>query len=87
MVFSKEEAQALFSQAWQLRQKFQGRQEQILIHLQNALAGARKAEIDLFNIDLYIGKVRHIITKSGFQVPRQPLLCREKQQILVEGSE
>jgi len=76
---------ALLNHACQLREDYQQRKHQSLIKLQQAINEARLADAQLFEADLHIGKVRHIVSKSGFQIP-QPEVLHRKRGILMDGS-
>ena len=76
-VFSQEEAMALLAQAHQLRVTYEDQKQQSCIRLQLALDDAKIRDELLFNADIHISKVKHIIHRSGFQV--------SKRQVLTEG--
>ena len=83
-VFSQEEAMALLAQAHQLRLKYEDQRRQSHVRLQRALDDAKIADKLLFDADIHIGRIKHIIHKSGFQVLKRPV-PRRKRQVLTEG--
>jgi len=85
VVESEEMGLALFNHAHQNRGNYQQWKHQSLIKLQQAIDEAILADTQLFDADLLIGKVRHTISKSGFQIPRTKVF-RRKRQVLEDGS-
>ena len=75
---------AFLAQAHQLRVKYEDQKQQSLVQLQHALDDAKIADKLLFDAGIHIGKVKHIIHKSGFQVPKR-LVPWQKRQVLTEG--
>jgi len=75
---------ALLAQAHQLRAKYEDQKQQSHIRLQRALDDTKIADKLLFDADIHIGKVKHIIHKSGFQVLKIPV-PRRKRPVLTDG--
>jgi len=69
-VHSQEEAVALITYTQQLKVLLEESKEQSLKQLQRALNKVELADKQLLEAEIHIGKVQHIVKKSGFQVPK-----------------
>ena len=83
---SQEEAQQLVANARQLRVEYQDTRNQYLLRLKQVLDDIRRADFHLFQVDSHIGRLQHLICKSGFQeIP--PIIDHPRQDVVVNGGE
>jgi hypothetical protein len=76
-IASQEEAEQLVSDACRLRIEYEDTKAQCLLHLQQLLVDMQKVDLQLFKVDLHIGRLQHLICKSGLQeVP--PIIVRSR---------
>jgi hypothetical protein len=50
-----------------LRSKYEEIKSQQLLCLKQALANVQQADLQLFSVDMHIGRLQHLICKSGLQ--------------------
>jgi hypothetical protein len=82
MIASEDEAKRLISDARQLRLKYQETKSQYLVDLKKALADVQQVDIQLFHVDLHIGRLQHLIRKSGLQeIPPVVVRSARKSQL------
>lgn len=74
MIASQEEAKHLVSDARQMRLRYEETRSLYLLRLKQALADVQQADLQLFHVDMHIGRLQHLICKSGLQEIPPPVL-------------
>ena len=80
-VHSQEEAAALITYARQMKALLEESKEQSLNQLQHTLNKVELADKQLLEAEIHIGKVQHVVKKSGFQVPK---IARTRRRRVLE---
>jgi hypothetical protein len=77
IIATQEDAELLISDARRLRLEYEELKAQHVLHLKKAFANVQRADLQLFQIDLHIGRLQHLICNSGLQEV-SPAIVRSK---------
>lgn len=83
-ITSQEQASVLLQRALEVREAFHTLKQDALARLQDALTDAKIADKRLFDIELQVGKLYHLIATSGFSIPL-PVVQRQTFPVTTEG--
>ena len=83
-VGSSEEAHQLIGQACELRVEYQEKKADSLRRLQEVLNEVKWFDDKILEVDIHIGKIYHIVVRSGFKIP-PPAVSHQELTVIVEG--
>ena len=84
-VGSSHEAHQLIGKACKLRVEYQEMKAESLCHFQELLNEVKWIDDKIFEVDIHIGRIYHVVDSSGFEI-LPPVVAHREHTVIVEGS-